>query len=72
MSDPKEPFKMTVAEKKPRQFNRLATGTALGVLIGIIMAYVTGQKDIAVITGTALGALAGFAWDWLASRKKKS
>lgn len=71
MSDNQKPFKFKVAEKKPRQFNRLATATGLGMLIGIIFAYTTGQKDYAVVLGTAGGALIGLLWDWLATRKKE-
>jgi hypothetical protein len=57
-------------ERKPRSFNRIAAATAIGVLIGIVIALVTGKNDIAVISGTGLGALVGFGWDWLATRKK--
>ena len=59
-------------ERKPRSFNRIAAGTALGVLIGIVLALVTGKNDVAVISGTGLGALVGFGWDWLATRKKNN
>jgi phosphate/sulfate permease len=62
-SDPK-------IERKPRSFNRIAAATAVGVLIGIVMAFSTGKNDVAVISGTVLGALVGFGWDWLANRKK--
>ena len=59
-----------IIKRKPRSFNRIATGTAIGVLIGIVLALVTGKNDVAVIGGTVLGALIGFGWDWLATRKK--
>ncbi|MAT42143.1 MAG: hypothetical protein CL609_07360 [Anaerolineaceae bacterium] len=65
-----KPFNFKVAEKKPRQFNRLAAGTALGILIGVILAYTVGPKDYAVVIGTAVGALVGYLWDQWAERKK--
>ena len=65
----REPIK--IPEKKPRQFNRMAAATALGVLIGIIVSYTSGQKDYAVIGGTLIGALVGFVWDWLATRSRR-
>jgi uncharacterized protein YcfJ len=67
-----KPFNFKVAEKKPRQFNRLAMGTAVGILIGVILAYTVGPKDYMVVIGTAVGALLGYLWDLWASRKKNS
>ena len=66
----KESEQDPIIKRKPRSFNRIAAGTALGVLIGIILALITGKNDVAVIGGTGLGALLGFGWDWLAARKK--
>jgi hypothetical protein len=42
------------------------------MLIGIIMSFITGKNDYAVIIGTGLGAIVGFTWDWLASRKNNT
>lgn len=68
-----KPFNFKVAEKKPRQFNRLATGTALGILVGVILAYTVGPKDYAVVIGTVAGALVGYVWDrWAENKKNKS
>ena len=58
--------------RKPIKFNRIATATAIGMLIGIIMSFITGKNDYAVIIGTGLGAIVGFTWDWLASRKNNT
>jgi hypothetical protein len=58
--------------KPPRKFNRIATATAVGMLIGIIMSFVTGKNDYAVILGTGIGAITGFVWDWLATRNGSS
>ena len=58
--------------RKPKKFNRIATATAIGMLIGIIMSFITGKNDYAVIIGTGLGAVTGLTWDWLASRKNSS
>lgn len=71
MSKSQKPFIFRVAEKKPRQLNRLAIGTGLGMLVGVILAYTTGAKDYSVILGTAGGALIGYVWDWLAVGRHK-
>lgn len=69
MSESKKPIK--VPEKKPRQFNRLAAATFVGMLIGVILAYTVGPKDVTIVLGTAIGALVGLVWDWLAIKFKK-
>ncbi len=73
MTKSDKPFVFRVAEKKPRQINRLAIGAAIGMLVGIILSYTTGVKDYSVVLGTAIGAVVGLIWDWLAvGRNKKN